>query len=106
MALSSTEAEYMSLSTAIQEALWLRVLTRELRIQDAEPTTVAKNANFSPRTKHINVRYHFIKEKMESRDIAVEFTASNYMLADSLTKSVTGAKLNEFTQNIAPKQFY
>ncbi|KAK9679643.1 Zinc knuckle [Popillia japonica] len=72
VALSTTEAEYMSLTTAAQEGLWLKRLQKEL-FPDVEDhykiycdnqsaINLASNNVFNPRTKHIDVRHHFIKD--------------------------------------------
>lgn len=71
VALSSTEAEYLSLSSAVQEAIWLRSFCMSINLQGEEPIKVycdnkgaielGKNARFSARTKHINVRHQFVR---------------------------------------------
>uniref|UniRef100_A0AAV1UAD0 Uncharacterized protein n=1 Tax=Peronospora matthiolae TaxID=2874970 RepID=A0AAV1UAD0_9STRA len=75
VALSSTEAEYMALSEATQEAVWLRVFLCELGEMtsnqavkifedDQGSIALAKNPEFHKRTKHIDIRYHFAREKV------------------------------------------
>ena len=107
VALSNTEAEYLSLSAAAQEALWLRRLAQELQIMQLnQPLLIfcdnkgaidlSQHSRFSGRTKHINVRHHFVKEKIDNHEIKVEFLASTHMLADSLTKAAKSPKLKEF----------
>ena len=74
-ALSSTEAEYMSLASGTQEAVWIRGFAIELGIIQDTATKLycdnkgalelAKNAHFISRTRHINFRHHFIKELIE-----------------------------------------
>lgn len=74
VALSSTEAEYLSLSAATQEAMWLRRRSIELSIEPEKPLLMhcdntgaidlSENARFSPRIKHIYVRHHFIKKAL------------------------------------------
>nr|GEX22067.1 hypothetical protein [Tanacetum cinerariifolium] len=76
VALSTTEAEYMAFTKAVKEAIWLRGLLEELGV---ELNTVAVNCDhrgaihlsrnhvFHERTKHINVRYHFIREVLEAK---------------------------------------
>lgn len=113
-ALSSTEAEYLSLSGATQEAVWLRSFCIELEIQESKPVTIfcdnkgaidlGKNARFSPRTKHIDVRHHFIKEKIEHKIIQVMFTPSTEMIADPLTKATTASKLEDFQEKVGLKK--
>ena len=83
VALSSTEAEYMALSEATQEAVWLKAFMRELgEVSSNEPVNVyetnqgaialAKNSEFHKRTKHIDIRYHFVHEKVEDGHVILE----------------------------------
>ncbi|GKE92292.1 hypothetical protein Tco_1573387 [Tanacetum coccineum] len=74
------EAEYMALTEAVKEAIWLRGLLEELGV---ELNTVAVNCDnygaihlsrnhvFYERTKHIDVRYHFIREVLEAKTVKV-----------------------------------
>ena len=74
VAKSTTEAEYVALNQATQEAVWLRHLLADLGYSMNSPTTVfednqgaielSKNAKFQNRTKHIDVAYHFVREKI------------------------------------------
>jgi len=98
VALSSTEAEYMALAHAAQEAIWLRSLQHELGFQGPSPTTIfednqsaialAKNPVYHPRTKHVRIKYHFIRDKVESNEIRLEYVPTENMLADALTKAL------------------
>ena len=99
VALSSTEAEYMALSTACQEAIWLRSLLSELGFHMPYSTTIwcdnkgaiqlCLNPVHHRRTKHIAIRYHFIREQVASHSIIVDYMPTNEMLADILTKPLT-----------------
>ena len=98
VALPTVEAEYMALSVATQEAIWLRQLQEELGMKDAGPTLIyednqgaismAKNPVFHKRTKHIQIRYHFVREAVEDEVITLEYCRTSEMLADSFTKSL------------------
>ncbi|GJR34544.1 retrovirus-related pol polyprotein from transposon TNT 1-94 [Tanacetum coccineum] len=102
VALSTTEAEYMALTEAVKEAIWLRGLLEELGV---ELNTVAVNCDnqgaihlsrnhvFHERTKHINVRYHFIREVLEAKTVKVLKVGTEHNAADALTKVVPGRKL-------------
>ncbi|GJY00918.1 retrovirus-related pol polyprotein from transposon TNT 1-94, partial [Tanacetum coccineum] len=102
VALSTTEAEYMALTEAVKEAIWLRGLLEELGV---ELNTVAVNCDnqgaihlsrnhvFHERTKHINVRYHFIREVLEAKTVKVLKVGTEHNAADALTKVVPGHKL-------------
>ncbi|GKE71337.1 hypothetical protein Tco_1529409 [Tanacetum coccineum] len=102
VALSTTEAEYMAFTKAVKEAIWLRGLLEELGV---ELNTVAVNCDnqgtihllrnhvFHERTKHINVRYHFIREVLEAKIVEVLKVDTEHNVADALTKVVPRHKL-------------
>nr|GEU71248.1 retrotransposon protein, putative, Ty1-copia subclass [Tanacetum cinerariifolium] len=80
VALSTTEAEYMALTEAVKEAIWLRGLLEELGVELNIVTVncdnqgaihLSRNHVFHKSTKHINVRYHFIREVLEAKTVKV-----------------------------------
>ena len=97
-ALSSTEAEYMALTDAVKEAIWLRKLLGEIGIGvSAKPTTIfedntgcialAKNPEHHQRTKHIDVRYHMVREQVDKfKTIHLEYVPTSDQVADVFTK--------------------
>lgn len=102
VALSTTEAEYMAMSSATQEALWLKSLSNEI-FQKKDKTLIIKcdnkgaiqlseKSSYQPRTKHIDVRHHFIREKVIDGNIKFEYIKTDFMLADYLTKPVPDEK--------------
>ncbi|GJX36656.1 hypothetical protein Tco_0248213 [Tanacetum coccineum] len=98
VALSTIEAKYMALMEAVEEAIWLRGLLKELGV---ELNTVENNCEihlsqnhvFHKRTKHINVHYHFIKQVMDAKTVEVLKVGTEHNAADALTKVVPGLKL-------------
>jgi len=105
VALSTAEAEYMALTAATQEAMFLKQLMHELHQGPGSPITIhednqscialSKNNMTTGRSKHMDVRYHFCREKVESGDIKVEYCATEDMLADVLTKPMPSARHNK-----------
>jgi hypothetical protein len=101
VAVSTTEAEYMAAAYAIKEALWLRTLLRDLS-QDITTVTIKadsqsaikllKNPVFSMRSKHIDVIYHFARERVARKDVAFKYIPTNQMAADALTKPLSADK--------------
>ena len=89
VALSTVEAEYMALSVATQEAVWLRQLQEELGVPEGCPTLIyednqgvismAKNPVFHKRTKHIQICYHFVREAVEQGTITLEYCHTDEM---------------------------
>jgi len=98
VALSSCEAEYIAATTAACQGIWLARLLAEL--QDKKPGIInlkidsqsaiqlSKNPIFHDRSKHIDVRYHFIRECIEENRVIVESTGTKDQLADILTKAL------------------
>jgi hypothetical protein len=105
VALSSTEAEYMALSEAVQEAVWLKAFVYELGedtgnsgitvYEDNQGAiALAKNPEFHKRTKHIDIRYHFVREKVESGQVLLEYCPTQEMLADIMTKPIAAPQFD------------
>lgn len=102
MALSSTEAEYIALSAATKEILWFIQLASEIDIKIDLPITIhcdnrsaielANVEAFRQRSKHIDIRYHHIRDHINIGNIAVEHVGTEEMVTDSLTKPVFGEK--------------
>lgn len=99
VALSSTEAEYISLSEAIKEALHLRSLLREIGLEEISPVRLyvdnrgaqqlAQNSVYHSRTKHIDIRHHFVREVIEEGLVILEHIPTHEMAADIFTKALT-----------------
>ena len=74
MSRSSTEAEYIALSTATQEGIWSRRLMNDIGLRQDNPSVIyednqgaielSKNPKFHSRTKHIDIAFHFVREKV------------------------------------------
>ncbi|GKE17155.1 retrotransposon protein, putative, ty1-copia subclass, partial [Tanacetum coccineum] len=101
VALSTTEAEYMAFTKAVKESIWLKGLLIELGVNlrsvvvncdNQSAIHLSRTAMFHERTKHINVRYHFIREIMESKEIEVGKIGTKDNAVDAFTKVVSGPK--------------
>ncbi|GJX74338.1 retrovirus-related pol polyprotein from transposon TNT 1-94 [Tanacetum coccineum] len=97
MALSTTEVEYMALTKAVKEAIWLRGLLEELGVElntavvncdNQGAIHLSRNHVFHERTKHINVCYHFIRDILEAKTVKVLKVGTEHNVADALTKVV------------------
>ncbi|KAI3690760.1 hypothetical protein L2E82_48967 [Cichorium intybus] len=98
VALSSAEAEYMSLSTAGCQAFWLRAVLEELRECQSGPTTIfcdnksaialSKNPVFHDKSKHIRIKFHFIRELVSNGEVEIEFCGTKEQVADFFTKAL------------------
>jgi len=106
VALSSTEAEYVGATPAVQEVIWLRDLLCELGIAGTAPSLLnmdnrgavclTRGAGDSNRTKHIDIQYHFIRSHVECKRIEVQYLPTDEMVADILTKNLGRIKHDYF----------
>jgi hypothetical protein len=106
--LSTTEAEYVAQTHAAKEAVWLRRLFTELFKSIDTPTTLfsdsksaialAHDGHYHARTKHIDIRYHFIRYIIEAGTIKLVYCPTNDMTADVLTKALPSVKAKHFAR--------
>jgi transposase InsO family protein len=99
VALSTVEAEYMAQCQAVKEAIWLRSLLGEVGLGCTTPMTIftdsqgamalAKNPEHHQRSKHIDIRYHFIREQVAQGAIELVYIPTSEMTADQLTKPLS-----------------
>ena len=102
IALSTAEAEYVALAYAAQEAVWLRKLMSHFEGRQAASITVfddsqsaiamTKNPQFHGKTKHIAIKYHFVREEVEKGTINLKYCQTDNMIADILTKGLSKDK--------------
>ena len=81
---------------ASQEAVWLRSLLGDISFVQKEPTVIkednqgiialSRNPKYHPRTKHIDI--NFIRDKVEKKELVLEYCSTEQMLADLLTKQL------------------
>ena len=109
VALSSMEAEYMAACAASQEAIWLRRLLREFGSLFTRPFTLlednaacislSKNPGDFPKSKHIDVRYHFVREHVASGEIILRKVGTKDNLADVFTKPLDRVQFKNIVSN-------
>jgi histone deacetylase 1/2 len=107
---SSTEAEYKALANATAEVMWVQKLLTELRIpyqkvarlwcDNLGATYLSANPVFHARTKHIEIDYHFVRERVAQKLLDVRFIASGDQLVDGFTKALPVMKLQQFRRNL------
>jgi hypothetical protein len=106
---SSTEAEYVGYSSAAKEAAWVRGLLQELNRPAAQmPLYVDNNSGISlaesnayrARTKHIDVRYHYIRQEVQRGRIELKYLPTEEMPADGLTKPLSRAPFEAFIKGL------
>ena len=91
----------MAAAAATKEALWLRKLLADLghtadtiyiRADNQSAIKLLKNPIFSPRSKHIDVIWHFARERVARKEVGFTYTKTDDMVADALTKPVPPTK--------------
>ena len=111
VALSSCEAEYVVLASAVQESLYLRQLMKDidrkghydsvLIFEDNQGTiALANNPVNRQRSKHIDIKYHFIRSEVHRGRVSLEYCPTAEMLADLMTKPATKFQLQKFKLKI------
>ncbi|WJX64387.1 hypothetical protein P8452_49170 [Trifolium repens] len=97
VALSTTQAEYIALVEGVKEAIWLKGMIGEMGIgqgcvkihcDSQSAIHLANHQVYHERTKHIDIRLHFVRDMIESKEIIVEKVASEENPADMFTKSL------------------
>lgn len=101
--LSSCEAEYVALCETAKELIWLRNLVRDFGIQIEGPINIktdsqsamamTSNQKLNNRSKHIDIRFHFIKDMVEQKQLQLEYVPTEDNQADMLTKPLGSVKL-------------
>ena len=110
VALSSCEAEYIAATSATYQAVWMNRLIRELTNNDESTVklmvdnqsaiTLSKNLVHHVRTKHIDTRYHFIRECVEEKKVEIGFIRTEDQLADIFAKALGRMKFQEMRDRI------
>nr|GEW67684.1 retrovirus-related Pol polyprotein from transposon TNT 1-94 [Tanacetum cinerariifolium] len=110
MALSTAEAEYVSLSAYCAQVLWMRTHLTDygfhfdkipIYYDSKSAIAISCNPVQHSRTKHIVVRYHFIKEHVEKGTIELYFVKTDYQLADIFTKALPADRFNYLVRRLA-----
>ena len=114
VALSSTEAEYITVTAAAQEGIWLRRVMSELGFEQVGATELAvdnegaialsENPQAHPRTKHIRLRYHFIRQYVQEGVIRPHYVSTHDNIADIFTKNLPKDKFFELRQALGLAQ--
>jgi len=106
VALSTTEAEYMAASNATKEAVWLQVLLSDLGFPQGEATVIhndnkgcialSRNPVSHSRAKHIDIRHHFIRERIANSEVDLKYCSTKDMIADIFTKALPREAFEKF----------
>jgi len=110
VALSTAEAEYMGMGTAVEELRWIRQFIEEIGLAYTKPTvlytdnqaarTIANGEVSSARTKHIDIRHHAIREQIEMGEVQVKWVPTGEQLADIFTKCLPAPQFVELRRRL------
>jgi hypothetical protein len=108
IACSSTEAEYMALSDCSRSNIWIKSMFAEIGYElgllpiagdNMGSIFMSQNAVTEKRSKHIDVKFHFIREAIRNKQVSVSFVEGSENPADLLTKSLGRIKFHKFRSN-------
>ena len=108
--LSTTESEYVAACETTKEAVWLARLVNEIEhkksgavplwCDNQSAIRLVRNPEFHQRTKHIDVKYHFVRDQQANGEIDVRYVATQEQLADMFTKPLAAPRFKELREKI------
>lgn len=107
---SSTEVEYKAMANATAKVIWVQTPLKKLKLYSPPTATLwcdnlgvtylSTNPIFHARTKHIEVDYHFVRERVAQKLSKIQFVSTHDQVADGFTKALSTSKLKEFRHNL------
>ncbi|KAK6145378.1 hypothetical protein DH2020_022198 [Rehmannia glutinosa] len=107
---STAEAKYIAAGSCCAQVLWMRQQLRDYEVEEKEipiimcdntsAIAITQNPVLHSRTKHIDVRYHFIRDHVEKKDITLEYISTDKQLADIFTKPLCGSRFEELKHEL------
>ena len=108
VSLSTAEAEYIALSETCKEVLWMKQVMKHFDINPEKPVMIftdnqsalamVDNQRFSNRTKHIDTKFHFVRDVSDKGLVSIRYHPSNTNIADMLTKPLGGNKIRQLRE--------
>ena len=94
------ESKFIAFSSTVQEGVWLKRFLNHLKVTSSEePVTImsdsqssiayTKDPKFNSKTKHIDIKYHYVKDMVARGEVNLKYISTHDMIADLLTKVVT-----------------
>jgi hypothetical protein len=104
--MSSSESEYIAMAEAAKEGVWIQKLLKELSLMEnvqlelfydnQSSMEMAKNPVGHHKTKHMNIRHHYIRNQVLKGEINLIYTPTSEQIADILTKALGRTKFEYF----------
>ena len=114
VAVSTAEAEYVSLAAAVQESLWMKQLLEDIGPEEINQITVlednqsaihmATNPRYHGRSKHIDLKYHFIRETVQQGNVLLEYCPTERMVVDIFTKNLPSPRFKDLRDLLGVKK--
>jgi hypothetical protein len=108
--LSTTETEYIALSVEVCEAVWLCKLLTDLFDHEMDLTIIhcdnqscvnlSENPVFHDRSKHIEIKYHYIRDMVQRKTIHVQYISTHEQIVDIFTKPLAKTKFEYFCERL------
>ncbi|KAH9763597.1 Integrase catalytic domain-containing protein [Citrus sinensis] len=114
VALSTTEAEYIAAGSCCAQALWMKKTLRDyginleqipIKCDNTSAINLSKNPIQHSRTKHIEIRHHFLRDHVQKGDIALEFISTEKQLADIFTKPLCEEQFSKIRHELGMMKF-
>ncbi|KAK6120416.1 hypothetical protein DH2020_045841 [Rehmannia glutinosa] len=109
IATSTAEVKYIAVGSCCAQVLWMRQQLRDYEVEEKEipimcdntsAIAITQNPVLHSRTKHIDVRYHFIRDHVEKKDITLEYISTDKQLADIFTKPLCESRFEELKNEL------
>ena len=107
--MSTAEAEYIAVGSGCTQLLWMKQMLEDYGLKQGTLTiycdntsaiNISKNPVQHSRTKHIDIRHHFIRELVESKVVSLEHVSTENQLADLFTKPLDHARFQSLSKSI------
>ncbi|KAM1392939.1 hypothetical protein PS1_029222 [Malus domestica] len=107
---SSTEVEYKALANAAADVAWIRLILKDLQVVLPSPPVLhcdnisalalCSNPVFHSQIKHLDIDFHFVRERVQKRDLHVAYISTTDQVADILTKGLYGPLFVQHCHNL------
>lgn len=111
--LSSTEAEYIAMGSGVQECIGINLVLKDLGMEVDQITVfednqgaqhLAESKAVTQRSRHIDTKYHWLREKVKDGDVKVRYCPTSEMIADHFTKALGVIKFNHFRDELGVRR--
>jgi hypothetical protein len=110
VALSTAEAEYIALCVAVRKVVWLHKLLADLFGHEMDSTVIhcdnqscvklSENLVFHDKSKHIEIKYHYIRDMVQRKEVHVQYLSTHEQVADVFTKPLARTKFEYFRERL------